>query len=202
MNCPLENKEPTGGCRSRLIQAATDAFLEEGYRASVDRIAARAGVAKQTLYNNFTNKEELFREVGKLLADSIGMELCLTRDGLSQTLYNFGMELRNRTLTDKGLAIYRSFHIEAARVPEMAAAIHGRVVARLTEIVAGYLKRAMDKGEIKQDEPEFAAEMFLSMLIHADRGKRLAGDPQLSPEVEQQRVKKIVATFLTAYQAN
>jgi hypothetical protein len=60
----------------------------------------------------------------------------------------------------------------------------------------------MDKGEIKQDEPEFAAEMFLSMLIHADRGKRLAGDPQLLPEVEQQRVKKIVATFLTAYQPN
>jgi len=199
MNCPLETKEPASGCKMRLIQAATDAFLEEGYRASVDRIAARAGVAKQTLYNNFTNKEELFREVGKLLADSIGMELCLTRDGLSLTLYNFGIELRNRTLTDKGLAIYRSFHIEAARVPEMAAAIHGRVVARLTELVAGYLKRAMDSGEMRKDEPDFAAEMFLSMLVHSDRAKRLAGAPQLGPEEEQKRVKKIVATFLEAY---
>ena len=47
-------------CRERLILAASQALMEEGYRASVDRIAALAGVAKQTLYNHFTSKEELY----------------------------------------------------------------------------------------------------------------------------------------------
>ena len=48
--------------RNRLIQAAREAFMAEGYRASVEGIAARAGVAKQTLYNHFPSKDELFSE--------------------------------------------------------------------------------------------------------------------------------------------
>ena len=199
MNCPLDDKASAHDCRTRLIQAATEAFLEEGYRASVDRIAVRAGVAKQTLYNNFTNKEELFREVGKLLADSVAAELCLHRDGLPETLYNFGIDLRSKTLSDKGIAIYRSFHVEAARVPEMAKAVHGRVVARLTELLAGYLGKAMECGILQRDDPVFAAEMFISMLVHADRALRLAGGPERDAEAEQQRVKKIVACFLRAF---
>lgn len=198
MNCPIAAMEATD-CRTRLIKAATEAFLEEGYRASVDRIAARAGVAKQTLYNNFACKEELFREVGKLLADSVALELCTTKDGLVTTLNRFGLDLREKTLSDKGIAMYRSFHVEGARMPEMAAAIHGRVVARLAELLSGYLGKAMKQGELRQDDPLFAAEMLIAMLVHSDRGKRLAGQPRLTDAEERQRVEKVVATFLHAF---
>ncbi len=50
-----------GGKRRRLIDAILELSAEQGYRAtSVSDIAARAGVARKTLYDNFDGKEEIF----------------------------------------------------------------------------------------------------------------------------------------------
>ncbi|WP_010141431.1 TetR/AcrR family transcriptional regulator [Oceanicola sp. S124] len=46
--------------RKRLLRAAADLFYNEGLAATgIDTITRRAGVAKQSLYNNFASKEEL-----------------------------------------------------------------------------------------------------------------------------------------------
>lgn len=45
----------------QIISAASELFLLEGYdRASMQRIAEKADVSKQTLYSHFKNKEDLF----------------------------------------------------------------------------------------------------------------------------------------------
>lgn len=47
--------------REAILHAAVAVFLREGYaRASVEAIADRAGVSKQTVYNHFGDKERLF----------------------------------------------------------------------------------------------------------------------------------------------
>ncbi|MBB5702860.1 AcrR family transcriptional regulator [Ochrobactrum daejeonense] len=46
--------------RERLLQAAAELFYDDGISATgIDAIIQRAGVAKQSLYNNFTSKAEL-----------------------------------------------------------------------------------------------------------------------------------------------
>lgn len=46
--------------RDRLLKAAAELFYAEGVGAiGIDAITARAGVAKMSLYNNFTSKSEL-----------------------------------------------------------------------------------------------------------------------------------------------
>ncbi|WP_146592416.1 TetR/AcrR family transcriptional regulator [Puniceibacterium confluentis] len=46
--------------RDRLIKAAADLFYNDGIAATgIDAITRRAGVAKQSLYNNFSSKAEL-----------------------------------------------------------------------------------------------------------------------------------------------
>lgn len=46
--------------RDRLLKAAADLFYVDGVSATgIDAITARAGVAKMSLYNNFTSKAEL-----------------------------------------------------------------------------------------------------------------------------------------------
>jgi AcrR family transcriptional regulator len=51
---------PRESGRSRLLAAANELFYAEGIQSvGIDRIIERAGVAKATLYNNFSSKEEL-----------------------------------------------------------------------------------------------------------------------------------------------
>ncbi|TQN28733.1 TetR family transcriptional regulator [Haloactinospora alba] len=49
-----------GSARDRLLDAASRLFYAEGVAATgIDTITAEAGVAKMSLYNNFSSKEEL-----------------------------------------------------------------------------------------------------------------------------------------------
>lgn len=50
--------------RSRLLEAAADAFREEGLQgASVEAICTRAGFTRGAFYSNFESKEQLFLEL-------------------------------------------------------------------------------------------------------------------------------------------
>src|SRR5580692_7405401 len=50
-----------GSSRERLLDAAAQVFARDGYSgASIDRIAAEAGLSKGAVYWNFASKEELF----------------------------------------------------------------------------------------------------------------------------------------------
>jgi TetR/AcrR family transcriptional repressor of mexJK operon len=55
----------------------------------------------------------------------------------------------------------------------------------------------MDAGELRRDDPRFAAEMLLSMLAGLDRIKRLFAVDDA--EGEAKRTARIVDTFLRAY---
>ena len=53
-----------GGSREAIVDAAQRLFLERGFGAvSMDELAVAAGVARRTLYNQFSSKEEIFREM-------------------------------------------------------------------------------------------------------------------------------------------
>ena len=54
---------------ARILLAARDAFAEHGYEASMEQIAAAAGVGVGTLYRRFPNKADLFAAVADAAAD-------------------------------------------------------------------------------------------------------------------------------------
>ncbi|MDX8362422.1 MULTISPECIES: TetR/AcrR family transcriptional regulator [Bacillaceae] len=52
--------------RQAIMDGAIKAFVVEGYeKASMDRISNHAGVSKRTVYNHFSNKDDLFQAVFK-----------------------------------------------------------------------------------------------------------------------------------------
>src|SRR5205809_7967097 len=98
--------------RGRLLRAATRSFLRHGYRSSVDDIARRAGVAKQTLYHHFPSKDALFREVASGLAGRILVRLEGAPDGVRAGLVAFGLAYRKRVLGAEGVAMFRTLTAE------------------------------------------------------------------------------------------
>src|SRR5246127_1037021 len=55
---------PLARKRAAIVDAALQAFLDAGYaEASVNRIAAAAGVSIKTLYRHFESKDDLFSAV-------------------------------------------------------------------------------------------------------------------------------------------
>src|SRR3546814_19306532 len=68
-----------------IQQAGTEIFLELGYEAAtMDHIAAKAGVSKQTVYNHFQSKDELFKATIADLTSALLAPL-VVRDLLSST---------------------------------------------------------------------------------------------------------------------
>src|ERR1700686_1752514 len=57
-------KAQRGGSREIIVDAAARLFLERGFGSvSMDELAVAAGLARRTLYNQFSSKEEIFREM-------------------------------------------------------------------------------------------------------------------------------------------
>ena len=60
--------------RLRVVQAASEIFAEQGIRASVADVAARAGVGNATVYRSYPTKADLLAEVALLWLEQIERE--------------------------------------------------------------------------------------------------------------------------------
>lgn len=185
-------------CRTRILDAATAIFLEQGYRSSVERIVARAGVAKQTLYNYFPRKDALFCEVIRLGTAAMLVSLDDEQAPLRERLLHFANAFRQCLLSSKGIAFHRAIAAEAGRFPELAEAFYVNGPQRTAQRLAAVLEQAMAAGELRRDDPLFAAEMLQSMLLSGERARRLYCPEQAGLPVPD-HASPILDLFLRAY---
>lgn len=182
--------------RQRVLDAACEAFREEGYRVSIDRIAARAQVARQTLYNHFPGKDALFAEVVNHAIQSV----LVTLDGASDvraTLLAFGNAYRDKLLSPEGIALFRTMTAEAPRFPNLARQFFREGPLATRKRLAAYLAGAMQSGALRRDDPDFAAEMFTAMLVDTER---LRGLLNLQTDLHKPaRTAQVVDCFLRAF---
>jgi TetR/AcrR family transcriptional regulator, mexJK operon transcriptional repressor len=182
--------------RQRLLDAACEAFREEGYQVSIDRIAVRARVARQTLYNHFPSKDALFAEVVRHAIQSV----LITLDGdgdLRATLLAFSEAYRAKILSAEGIAIFRTLTAEAPRFPALAKQFFRQGPQTTRKRLAEYLARAMKQGRLKREDPDFAAEMLTAMLADFDR---LRGLMNLQTDfLKPKKSAQVVDCFLRAF---
>lgn len=194
----LSELSSAGDCRARLVQAAMEVFIAEGYHASVDRIAALAGVAKQTLYNHFPRKADLFAEVVRQATVEFLVALGDDGESLRERLTRFGTRYREKLLSPAGLGLFRTLVAETPRFPELAAAFYETGPQHTTARLAAVLAEAMRRGELRADDPEFATTILLSMLVGVERSCHLfAGES--TPAADPAQAGRIVDCFLRAF---
>lgn len=187
----------TSDTRARILEAALNTFCEKGYGASVDDIARRAGVVKQTLYHHYGSKESLFREALTGLCHALLVDLEARSGCLRDDLLRFAESFQGQAMSEQGLALHRMLVAESPRFPELARAVFetwqlaGAELARL-------LREAMERGELRRDDPEFAADMLISLLTGTQRDMHLLGMPVECPR-QSGRMARIIDCFLKAY---
>ena len=186
-------------CRQKLILAAAEVFMEQGYRGSIDSIAARAGVARQTIYNHFSSKDDLFSEVANIAAADIMINLDSDGENLRERLLHFATALRQCFYCDKGMAMYRALASEVPRFPALAKAFFAKGPEQVLIRLTTFISKAMDEGELRRDDPRFVAEILLSMLDCFDRTRRVFGIVNFPLDGEEERVAHIIDVFLRAF---
>lgn len=183
--------------RDRIRAAALGEFCERGYGACVDDIARRAGVVKQTLYHHYGSKDALFREALIGLAEELFVELESSNGSLREDLLRFAESFRAKTLSEQGVALTRMIIAESPRFPELSRTVFeaGDLASRS---LARRLQQAMARGELREDDAVFAAEMLLGLLGGKERDRLLFG---MAPDTAGQRgrIERIVDCFLQAF---
>lgn len=207
-NPAIDRTDPSKleGKRKHIVQAALSAFLERGYdNTSMDQVAARAGVSKQTLYNNFDDKLTLFTAIVNYrcytLLSSLHEDENATMS-VEERLNRLGNQFLSLILSEESLAFYRMLIAVTERNPDLGKLVYECGAGTALNILAERLRKENEKGRMRVDDPHFAAEMLFGMLIGQRHMRRLLGAAGDMPACERERiVKRSVECFLTMYGA-
>src|SRR3984957_17749065 len=140
--------------RAAIVQAALDEFCARGFAAArIDDVAARAGVAKGTIYLYFDDKEALFREiVTTMLVPLIATLEAPPPDVPVRAAITRVMELFVREIySTRRRNVLRLVMTAGPRFPELAEFHYRNVVERAIAAMRVLLARARERGELKDD---------------------------------------------------
>ncbi|GIN37965.1 MULTISPECIES: TetR/AcrR family transcriptional regulator [Heyndrickxia] len=150
-----------------IIDAATKSFSLFGYKATtMDQVAKLANVGKGTIYTFFKNKEELFDEIVTTLI----MEMKESAEEILDESLSFSENLHN--VLFKILEFRKEHQLTIKLFQEerdMGTPAVSEVIQKVETITLNYIKGiiqdAIDKGDIKQCDPEVAAFIMLKLYI-------------------------------------
>jgi len=190
--------------RQAIQTAGAAVFLDRGYEAaSMDVIAAEAKVSKQTIYNHFHSKDELFKAIISDMTTALVIPLSISEAAAStpqKLLQSFACDLLKLMLTPSSLAMYRLIVAESARVPELGATLYAAGAGQLLHKLAGYLEWETKRGRLAIENTESAAELFVGMLTGRLRFRVLVGDCEMPSDAElKERATVAVSCFLTLF---
>ncbi len=186
--------------QSAVIAAAERIFMQRGFHnASMDAIAREAGVSKQTIYNNFGNKEALFNAIAArrcldMLSALLGADSA--RTDVEATLHKFAATLLDQLLEPTALAFHRLIIAESARFPEVGEIYYRAGPERGNRLLADYFDEQCGLGHLYIDDTLLAARQFTGALIGSLRTKVLVLNRPIPPKDIRKVVDYSVASFM------
>lgn len=188
----------------QVLEGARQVFLADGFEgASVDDIAKAAGVSKATLYSYFPDKRQLFVEVARtecdLMADR-AMQIVDEDMPVRDILFATAKELTAFLISDFAQAVFRVCVAERDRFPELGQAFYTCGPEMGCERMSEFLCCAVERGELRIDDIQMAAEQF-SELCKAKLWNRAAFGVQgtfTDAEIEDV-ARNAVEMFLARY---
>ncbi len=190
-----------GGTRDAIMEAAERLFFERGFGAvSMDELAESAGVARRTLYNQFTSKEEIFREMlGEASAQlekafPPGVE---TEGDVENVLRLIASNILGLHGHPEYVGFLRMVMGDSRQFPWIATSF-AAVMDPQTNRFIRYLTHLTDLGILNCRNLELAAHQFMGALNEITLWPKMTGRESLSIP-EDELVDETVRMFLQHY---
>jgi TetR/AcrR family transcriptional regulator, mexJK operon transcriptional repressor len=187
--------------RERILVAATELFLGEGYGStSIEAVARGAGVSKRTLYDRFDDKADLFAEVVHRIIEQIrpAPNVPLVEGAtLADILRRLALLILHAALSPQAIALHRLVNAESARFPELVRAVASDGTTReATDLIGSLLERELSDSKLNDENREFAAAQFIFMVVALPQRRAMGfGTPMTPAELDVWAVK-VVGLFL------
>ena len=208
VSAPVRAGRPKSKAKAEaILRAAAELFLAQGFQGtSMDAVAGRAGVSKQTVYSHFANKEELFTACIGAKVGGYGFDAAAVVDDadLRAALLTIARQFVDLLLDPDVVAMHRVVMGEAASQPRIASLFFDSGPRQTKAAVCAFLQRQVDQGRLRipGDRLLYAAVQLLNMAIGMYQLQLLLGlresidEAELRPHLEQ-----VVDDFLTLYGA-
>ena len=189
-----------------ILEAAAEIFLDDGYLgASMDDIAEKAAVAKQTVYAHFSSKRALFVAMASALtneaSDRVHKDVPQFHDGddLERFLTDYALRQLKVVLAPRLVRLRRLVIGEVSRFPELGEALYAGGPGRAIASLAATLGRLVAKGALEIGDPALAASQFNWLVMSAPLNRAmLLGDKAIPSAAElHKHASESVRLFLS-----
>jgi TetR/AcrR family transcriptional repressor of mexJK operon len=209
MSDDTPTRRTRGPSRSKhrdILDGALDLFLELGFDATtIEGVADRAGVSKQTVYAHFGDKETLFRE---LVEREVGQ-----RDAPAHPL---AATMPESTDLHRDLRVYARWHLrlvmtphlvdlrrrligESMRFPELARQWYANGPRRSIDLFAGWFDVLHERGVLHAPDPIRAGETFNWLVLSTPLNAAMASAWNEPDEALDACADEAVRVFLAAH---
>lgn len=177
--------------RRSILEAADDLLVEQGFaRLTMEGIAERAGVAKQTIYRWWPSKVAVLLEA--FIEDAADFRAPVDTGDLAKDLRAHARGLAQfLTKSDAG-AVFRALMAEAQHDEELAARLRREHLTLQCQYDRGPLERAMARGDLPKDtDIDLAVDRLVGPIYYR---VLVTGQP-VSPKFTDALVAGLVASL-------
>jgi len=196
--------------RTAVVAAARELFLSRGYAGTtVDDIAAHAGLTKRTVYNNYPDKEALFRQIvldvtgfADAFARGLRQEFTgITAANLHTALDDLGRRLALGIVRPEVVAIRRLLIGESREFPALATQYFDRAPGQVLEALASGFRRLTRNGLLEVADSRRAAAQFAYLVAGEPLDRAVLAGTMTSKKQLTGGAREGVRTFLARYAA-
>ena len=187
--------------RQRIMAEAAVHFLRDGFeRTSIDRIAAGARVSKQTIYEHFRSKEDLFDQVVRAELRELPAEGLVLSGDVQLTLDQCATGVAMAFAEPHNHGLFRASIIATRKFPVLATALHDHRRGA-SRTLGAYLDQLVADGRLAPFEGG-ALDLSTRVGGMAVEGSRyFLGVPLPSEAALAQQARLAVAIFLHGFRA-
>jgi TetR/AcrR family transcriptional regulator, mexJK operon transcriptional repressor len=181
-----------------ILDAAAEVLAERGFGASIEEVARRAGVSKQTIYNQYGSKTELVRTLVDRRRSGLTAAIAKAppNQSLEDTLAAYAVAIIETIMSPASLQLTRMAITSAVNLPELARTVYEAGAKAANADLARFLS---SRPELDIPNPERCADVFMGMAMGRLQTRLLMGVEGFEPGQAQARAREAAARFVKAY---